>query len=257
MLQKNIESVKRLLLSCCAFSVVTLGMPSCMSLLGRAADKKEDIEKRIAKESEGSFNGGDVAYAVAKGAFNSLPFIGSLTKNVSDEYSKVLDKAIINQQETIEKMDFNMVERNRRFYTPTIQAVSRMIIAKADESQSNIEFVVPSIEKDFLQSDKGKTYGDDMKAALRVLVYHFSTVSGKLSETANRALFTSLTYNYDLCEEMPLISKNDDAIKKKEKISLIAQMVGHSFKTNSLRFNAEQNLKKMKAMKDALQITNG
>lgn len=253
----NLSEIKRLILSCCTFSIVTMGMPSCMSVVGKATDKKEYLEKKIMEESQENISSGDVAYALLKGTFHSLPIFGSLGKNVSNEYSKVIEKTIINQQELIDKMDFALIEQNRRYYIPTIQAISKMIIQKADETHSNIEFVIPSIEKDFLQSKKGKTYGDDMKSALKILVSHFSIVSNKLSEDANRALFTTLMYNHDFCEKMPLISKNDDVITKKQKISVTAQMVGYTFKTNTPRFNAEQNLKRMKAIRDTLQITNG
>lgn len=246
MTKDKLEDTKRFLLSCCALMMTTTGTISC-SILRFTSDKKEEIEKQIEKQTQAEMP--NAIWAFLRGMFKTAPLIG----NVSAEYLKAFDETIINQKKILDTIAFNDVVNNQTAYIPTIQALARLIVKKADETQSNIEYVIPGIEKDFIESEEGQTYGDRMKSAVRILLDHFSIVSKKFSEKGNRKLFLALIYNKDLCAQMPLINKNDDVVNQQKNIIKLANMVSYPIDILTPLFRAQQNYQRMLDIKKTLE----
>ncbi len=225
----GVERAKQVVLALCALSTVA-SLSSC-------ATTKQALKK--------VYNG---TIAVVKGTANSITPIKNAADNISTEYDELVEKDILQTKEELEDARYEDVADNRERFVGVVKDMARFILEKsAGDSEKNIEgknieYIIPDMEKEFLSTKVGKSYGGRKKNAVRVYVESFKIMTHYFSDNASKDFFTTASWNSKLCQTFPLLREKDDALTRKKAVISSAKMIGYTMDVSEDIMEKEKRL---------------
>lgn len=225
----GIEKTKPIIMALCALSAAA-SLSSCSST--------QQVMKKV-------YHG---TVAVVKGTANSFTPLENMGKKISTEYDELVEKDILETKEALEDARYEDVTDNRAQFVCVVKDMSRFILEKSagDPEKNiegkNIEYIIPDMEKEFLSTKAGKSYGGRKKNAVRVFVESFKIMTHYFSDNASRDFFLTASRNSILCQTFPLIREKDDAITRKEAVIRSAAMIGYTMDVSEDIMEKEKRL---------------
>lgn len=225
----NIEKTKRIALALCALSTV-VSLSSCST-----------TKQAFKKVYHGTV-------AVVKGTANSITPIRNAVDNVSTEYDELVEKDILQTKEELEDARYEDVANNRGRFVCVVKDMSRFILEKSagDPEKNiegkNIEYIIPDMEKEFLSTKVGKSYGGRKKNAVRVYVESFKIMTHYFSDNASKDFFLTASRNSTLCQTFPLLREKDDSLTRKKAVISSAKMIGYTMDVSEDIMEKEKRL---------------
>lgn len=197
--------------------------------------------------------------AFVKGTAKSLDPI----KNTATEYGEIVDNDILKTKEELDNARFEDVANNRRQFVGIVKDMSRFILEKSagDPEKNikgkNIEYIIPDMEEEFMNSEAAQSYGGRKKDAVRVFVKSFKIMTHYFSNDASRAFFLAASRNSILCQTFPLIQEKDDALMRKKAVIDAAAMIGYKMDVSEEIMEKEMRLHIMVKGKRVLNYLRG
>lgn len=176
----------------------------------------------------------DGTASVVEGMTDSIPGVNKLKSNIKESYDKRLERRILLLKQDLEDAQYEDVIENRDDFISVIKDMSRFILAKSagdpekNIARRNIQYVIPSMEEEFMNSDAAKSYGGRKKDAVKVLIESFKIMSIYFSEEASQAFFKKASYSTLLCKQFHILREKDDGMTRKRAMIDNAKMIGFS-----------------------------
>lgn len=188
--------------------------------------------------------------AVVKGTANSITPIDGVMDNVSTEYDELVEKDILETKAALEDARYEDVKNNRPKFVGVVKDMSRFVLGKSagdpekEIEGKNIEYIISdsNMEKEFLSTKAGKSYGGRKKNAVRVFVESFKIMTHYFSDNASRDFFSTASRNTKLCVTFPLLREKDDALTRKKAVIRSAAMIGYTMDVSEDIMEKEKRL---------------
>ncbi len=201
--------------------------------------------------------------ALVRGVVRSLPGVGEAVEKIDESYDEAAAREIAEMQQRLEDARYQDVQENRAEFVGVIQEMSRFILQKAagDPEKNipgdNFEYIVPTMEKEFLRTEQGKKYGGRKKDAVRVLVESFKIMTHYFSDVASKAFFEKAATSWRLCLNFHILREKDDALVRKKAMIDNARMINFEMDVSSDVMTQERLLHYAKQGQDALNLVRG
>lgn len=190
----------------------------------------------------------DGTASILEGTADSLPGINKLKSNIAESHDKRIERRILALKEDLEDAQYEDVIKNRDHFVKVIKDLSRFILAKSAGNpennipRKNIQYVIPSIEEEFMNSDVAKSYGGRKKDAVKVLIESFKIMSLYFSEEASQSFFQKASYSTELCKQFHILREKDDGWTRRKAMIQNAKMIGFSMDVSKAVMNIEAEL---------------
>lgn len=174
----------------------------------------------------------DGTASLIEGTADSLPWVNKLKSNITESHDKRIERRILALKEDLEDAQYEDIIKNRGLFVGVIKDMSRFILAKSagdpenNIPRKNIQYVIPSMEEEFMNSDVAKSYGGRKKNAVKVLIESFKIMSYYFSEEASQSFFKKASYSTALCKQFHILREKDDGLTRRKAMIQNARMIG-------------------------------